>query len=159
VQFTVFAGVEERDIGVGALAPPFFALIDFAGVEGFGVDVDADGALRVLREIDNLVNGFAGIDVGGVSGVHLDHLGGNQVAGRAGGVAMIDAVVLHAQAANGDNHPAILVAMVVDAAGLADFPADGHAFEKGVFENQIAGVVAFGEIAIFCEAFSLDVVV
>lgn len=41
VELAVFAGVVERDVAVGA----FFALIDFATVEGFGIDVDADGAL------------------------------------------------------------------------------------------------------------------
>lgn len=34
----------EWDVAVGT----FFELVDFAGVEGFGVDVDADGALIVF---------------------------------------------------------------------------------------------------------------
>jgi hypothetical protein len=42
--------------------------------------------------------------------------------------------------------------MIVDAAVLADFPADGHALEEIVFENEVAGVVALGEETIFVEA-------
>jgi hypothetical protein len=37
----------ERDVAVSA----FFELVDFAGVEGLGVDVNADGALIVFSEI------------------------------------------------------------------------------------------------------------
>src|ERR1700730_13947406 len=43
--------------------------------------------------------------------------------------------------------------MIVHAAGLADFPADRHALEDVVFENEIARVVAIGEEAIFVESF------
>jgi hypothetical protein len=76
-----------------------------------------------------------------------------------GGVAIVDAIVLDAEAADRDGHPAVLVAMIVDAAALADFPADGHAFEESVFKNEIAGVIAFGEVAIFFEGFGEDGVV
>jgi hypothetical protein len=46
--------------------------------------------------------------------------------------------------------------MIVDAAVLADFPTDGHALEDRVFENEIAGVVAFGEEKVFFERFGAD---
>ncbi len=49
--------------------------------------------------------------------------------------------------------------MIVDAAELADFPADGHAFEHVVLENQVAGVAAFGEEQILFERFGSDGVV
>jgi hypothetical protein len=42
--------------------------------------------------------------------------------------------------------------MIVDAAVLANFPADGHALEEIVFENEVACVVALGEEAILVEA-------
>jgi hypothetical protein len=54
VEFAVFAGVVEGDIAVGA----FFFRVDFAAVEGFGVDVDAYGALIKFGEIQDLVHGF-----------------------------------------------------------------------------------------------------
>jgi hypothetical protein len=54
VELAVFAGVVEGDVAVGAL----FSGVDFAGVEGFGIDVDADGALIEFRKIQNLMNGF-----------------------------------------------------------------------------------------------------
>ena len=59
VEFAVFGGVVEGNVAVGA----FFELIDFAGVEGLGVNVDADGALIVFGEIEDLVDGFEGIYV------------------------------------------------------------------------------------------------
>jgi len=49
--------------------------------------------------------------------------------------------------------------MIVDAAELADFPADSHALEHVILENQVAGVAAFGEEEIFLERFGTDGVV
>ena len=155
MEFAVFAGVVERDVAVSA----FFALIDFATVERLGVDMDADGALIEFRQVQDLMNGFEGIDVHGMSAIHLIDFRGNDLAGTAGGVFLFDAKILDFQAADGSGHPAILVAMIVDAAVLADFPADGHALEKIVFEDEIPGVVALGEEAIFFEALGADGVV
>ena len=45
--------------------------------------------------------------------------------------------------------------MIVHPAVLADFPANSHAFEDLVLENQVAGVTAFGEKAIFFQRFRL----
>ena len=49
--------------------------------------------------------------------------------------------ILDQQAADGDGHPAVLVAVVVDGTGLADFPADGNQFVERSFVDQVAGVV------------------
>jgi hypothetical protein len=49
--------------------------------------------------------------------------------------------------------------MIVDAAELADFPADGHTLEHIVLENQVARVTAFGKEEIFFERFGTDGVV
>jgi hypothetical protein len=38
-----------------------------------------------------------------------------------------------------------LVAVIVDAAELADLPADGHALEDLVLENEVASVISLGE--------------
>jgi hypothetical protein len=98
------------------------------------------------------MNGFEGIYVHGMSAVHLVDFRGDDLACAARGVFFFDAKILDFQAADGSGHPAILIAMIVDAALLADFPADGHALEEIVFENEIARVVALGEEAIFVEA-------
>ena len=148
MELAVFAGVVERDVAIGA----FFALIDFATVERLGIDVDADGALIEFRKIQDLMNRFEGIDMNGMNAVHLVDFRGNDFAGAAGGVFLFDAKILDFQTADGSGHPAVLIAMIVDAAVLADFPADGHALEEIVFENEIPRVVAFGEEAIFFEA-------
>ena len=52
-----------------------------------------------------------------------------------------DMEILHQQTADGHRHPAILIAMVVDGAGLADFPADGDQFIEGSFIDEVASVV------------------
>ena len=157
MELAEFGSVVEGNIAVGA----FFELIDFAGVERLGVNVNADGALIVFGQIENLMDGFEGIDVDGIGGVHFVDVGRGEPT-RAGvvgdGVAVFDAEILDLEAADGGGHPAILIAMIVDAGELADFPADGHTFEKIVFENEIAGVAALGEKNIFFEGVGADVI-
>ena len=102
------------------------------------------------------MHGFERIDIGGMGGVHDIDVGRCEIAGELGGVVILDAKVLHFEAADRRGHPAILVAVIVDAAELADFPADGHALEDRVLENEIAGVVAFGEEEVFFEGFGTD---
>ena len=94
--------------------------------------------------------------------VHLINVGSDEItcsAVLAIGMAILDTKVLHFEAADWRGHPTILVAMIVDSAELADFPADGHAFEHVVLENQVAGVTAFGEEEILFERFGTDGVV
>src|SRR6202034_931579 len=57
-------------------------------------------------------------------------------------VALIDAKILHAQTSDGRNHPAILVAMIVNAADLADIPTNRHHFKEIAFVNQVSRVMA-----------------
>ena len=76
----------------------------------------------------------------------------------SGSVAIFNTEILDFEAADGGRHPAVLVAMIVDAGELADFPADGHTFEKIIFENEIAGVTAFGKENIFVEGFGADMI-
>jgi len=65
VELAVFAGEEERDVGVFILV----AIVDFATVEGLRVDVDADGTLIKFGEVHDLVNRLHGIDEGRMGGV------------------------------------------------------------------------------------------
>src|SRR6266404_2795145 len=152
IELAVFAGVEERHVGVRALV----AQIDFATVERLRVNVNADGALVEFREIDYFVNGLDGIHIRRMRGVEIVGIRRNDFASAVRNVALIDAIVLHAEAADGRGHPAALVAMIVDAAVLADFPADGHALEEIVLENQIARVAALRKITIGVERFGAD---
>ena len=131
VKDAVFGGVVEGDVGVGVA----FALVDFAGVEGFGVDVDTDGALIEFGEIENLVDGFERIDVGGMRGIHVVDVGGIEMTSAEVGVFVGDMKILDAEFADGSGHPTVLIAMIVDAAGLADLPTDGHTFEDIILEN------------------------
>jgi len=131
VQDAVLAGVVEGDIGVGAA----FALVDFAGVKGFGVEVNADGALVEFGKIEDLMDRFKRIDVSGMRGVHIVDVGRLEMAGTEAGIFVGDMKILDPKFTDGGRHPAILVTMIVDAAGLADFPTDGHAFKDLIFEN------------------------
>jgi hypothetical protein len=97
-----------------------------------------------------------GIDVDGMGAVHFVNFRGNNFAGATARVFFVDAKILDFQAADGGGHPAILIAMIVNAAVLPNFPADGHALEEIVFKNEIAGVIAFGEEEIFFDGFGAD---
>jgi hypothetical protein len=97
--------------------------------------------------------------VDGMRAVHFVDFRGNDIAGAAGRVFLFDAKILDFQAADGCGHPAILITMIVDTAVLADFPADRHALEEIVFENEIARVIPFGEEEILFECFGPDGVV
>jgi len=77
VELAIFGSVVEGNVAVGAL----FELVDFAGVERLGVNVNADGALIVFGEIENLMDGFERVDVTGIGGVHFVDVGGNEFAG------------------------------------------------------------------------------
>ena len=118
--------------------------------------MDADGALVEFGEVHDFVDGLHGIDEGWVGGVELVDVGGSDGAIAGGGIEFFDAVVADAEAADGSGHPAVLTAMVVDAAVLAAFPAEGHALEESVFEDQIAGVAALGKENVGFEAGGLD---
>src|SRR5260370_18721597 len=147
VQFAVFAGVDERDVGVGALV----AKVDFGTVEGFRINVDTDGALLEFGEIQDLMDGLERVDVGRMGGVHFVDVGGIDATGATRVVALVNAEILDLQPADRRGHPTILVTMVVDTARLDDLPTDGPALEDFVFEDEIASVIALRKIAGFVE--------
>jgi hypothetical protein len=127
----------EGDFSAGAL----LGRVDDAGVEGAGVDVHANSALVEFARVEDAMNRFEGIDGTWLRDVHLDDFGGSDGALAGGNVLVEDVIVFDAEAADGDGHPAILIAMVVDGAGLADFPADGDEFVERSFVDEITGVV------------------
>src|ERR1051326_6614994 len=155
MQFAIFARVMEWNVGVGS----FVAVIDLANVEWFRVNVNADRALIVFWQIQNLMNGFEGIDVSGACGVHFVDVCRSETTGATMLVFRLfsfDAKILNFQAADRRGHPAILTAVIVNSAELADFPADGHTFEDLVLVDQIAGVAALGEEEKLLEGFGPD---
>ena len=101
------------------------AEINFATVEGLGINVHADGALVEFRQVHDFVYRFDRIHIGGMRGVEIVGIRGNNFARAVNGVAAVHAIILNAEPADGRGHPAILIAVIVDAAELADFPADG----------------------------------
>src|SRR6266850_6295293 len=73
IELAVFAGVEERNVGVRALV----AQIDFATVKGLRIDVNADGAPIEFGKIDHFVDGLDGIHIGGMRGIEIVGIGRN----------------------------------------------------------------------------------
>ena len=121
--------------------------------------MNAHRALIVFAQVQHLVHRLQRINVGRMPCVHNISVSGNQIAGAAMfvfGVLALYAEILHFQAADGSAHPAILVAVIVDAAELANFPANGHAFEDVIFVNQVARVAALGEEKVGFQGFRAD---
>ena len=88
---------------------------------------------------DNLMNWFHGLNKRRMRPIQI--VGGNfAVAGC--GIELLHSVVVNLQPADRSRHPAVLIAMVMDAAGLADFPAQRHALEQCILEDQVAGVAS-----------------
>src|SRR5215813_6752346 len=105
------------------------------------------------------MHGFERIHIGGMRGVHFVNVCRTESACAgmiSGGVAVFDPEILYFQAAYRGRHPAILIAMIVDAAELPDFPADGHTFEYVILKNQVARVAAFREEKILLQCFRPD---
>jgi 23S rRNA (adenine2503-C2)-methyltransferase len=104
--------------------------------------MDAGGALPELCKVLDLVDRLFRLDDARMQGIHVIEVSGNKFAGSASFVAVSHFEVLDAQAPDRRRHPAILSAMVVDAAHLAHFPANGHHFEEFALEDQVPRVVA-----------------
>ncbi len=123
-----------------------------------GVDVKAGGALVEFGKIENLMNGLFALDGAGMVVVHVVGDARRNVAGAAGVVLIFNAEILDAQFADGHGHPAILSAMIVNAADLADFPANRDDFEEAAFEDEIPRVMAFGVEEVGLQGFDADLV-
>jgi hypothetical protein len=153
-EFAVFAGVMQGHVRVSS----FVGGIDFTSGIGMGIDVDAGGALVEFLKIEDLVDGLFALDCSGMVGVHIVGNAGTDAASAVRAIFAFDAEILDAQFTDGNGHPAVLSTMIVDAADLADFPADGEHFEKIALENQIPGVVALGVKKIWVESADGDVI-
>src|ERR1700733_8033185 len=103
----------------------------------------AGSSLSEFRKIQHLMNGFFGLNHRGMLGIHIVSVGRDEMASGVSSVATINEEILHAQTADGRRHPAILAAMIMNAANLSDIPTDGHDFEELTFVNQVSCVVAF----------------
>jgi hypothetical protein len=154
IEFAVFAGVIQGNVGVGS----FIDGVNLAAGIRMGIDVDAGGTLIEFGEIQNLVDGLFALDGAGVIVVHIVGNAGREAARATRRVLIVDAKILDAQFANGHGHPAILSAMIVDAADLANFPADGHHFEEVALKDEIPSVVALGVKKIRLEGVDADLI-
>ena len=109
------------DFAAGAL----LGGVNDAGIERTRIYMQAHGALIELARIEDTVDRFERVDGARLRHIHLDGFGGLDGAFAENDVLMHNVEVLDQQTADGDCHPAVLVAVVVDGTGLADLPADG----------------------------------
>lgn len=137
LRFAVFGVEVELDFAAGAL----FGRVDHAGIEGARVDVQADRALVKFATIHHAMNGIGGIDCAGLRDIHLDGVGGLKAATALLQILVNQMKIFHLQAPDGDGHPAVLIAMIMHRAGLADLPANGHQFVERGAVDEIASVV------------------
>ena len=91
--------------------------------------------------IDDPVDRIGGVNCARTSRVHFDCVCRSQLTSPGIQILRPEMEIFHQQAARGHEHPAVLVAMIVHRADLADFPANGNQFVQRRLVNQIAGVV------------------
>jgi hypothetical protein len=75
--------------------------------------MQADGAFAKLFRIDDAVNGVSGIYGAGMRWIHFDGVGGSELTSPVIDVLRDEMKIFDHEAADGDCHPAILVAMIV----------------------------------------------
>ena len=105
----VFRGVVEFNFAAGTL----IGRIDDASIERSGIDVQADRPLIEFAGIENAVDGLERIHGTGLSRIHLNRVGGGELAGAFLQALGDNTIILNQQFSDGDGHPAILVAMIV----------------------------------------------
>src|SRR5580692_1707079 len=137
LRFAVFGGEVELDFAACAL----LGRVDDAGVEGARVHMQAYRALPEFAGVDDSMDRIAGIDRAGMSDIHFYCIQRLEARTALCNVLMHEVKVLDLQAAYGDSHPAILIAMIVDRTHLPDLPADGHQFVERRAIDEVARVV------------------
>lgn len=142
-------------VGVGS----FVERINFATGIRMGIDVNAGGALIEFGKIKHLMHRLFALNRAGMIVIHVIGDAGRDAASAARVILIFDAKILDAQFADGHGHPAVLPAMIVNPADLADFPADGKDFEEGTLEDEISRVVAFGVEKIGLERVNAELIV
>ena len=76
--------------------------------------------------IDDPVDRIGGVNCARTSRVHFDCVCRSQLTSPRIQILRPEMEIFHQQAARGHQHPAVLVAMIVHGADLADFPANGN---------------------------------
>lgn len=136
-RFAVFGCVVKFDFAARTLLNG----INDACIEGPGVNMHADGSLVEFARIQHTMHGLERINRTGTRDIHLERVGRLDCALAAGDVLIYHVKILHEQAANRDGHPAVLVAVIVHGAYLADLPADGDQLVERSLVDEVARVV------------------
>ena len=103
--------------------------------------MQANCALVELAGIVDAVDGFERIHRAGLAGIHFHRGCSFQFAGALIQVLGYHVEVFDLQASDGNGHPAILFAVIMDGTCLTDLPADGDKFVEGSLVDQVASVV------------------
>src|SRR5690348_15097643 len=73
--------------------------------------------------------------------IHFQRVSRLDLAGASVDILLQHAIVLHHQRANWCRHPAILITMIVNGAGLPNLPADRHQFIEAALIDQVPRVM------------------
>jgi len=133
-----------------------FRRVDDARIEGSGIDVKANRTLIEFAWIHHAVDRITGVDSAGMRDVHLHGIQRLQPACSGINVLAYEMEILHLKAPNRNRHPAILVTMVMDRAGLTDLPANRHQFIKSSTIDKVSGVVLTVPIEIWRKRVRVD---
>src|SRR6266496_3633733 len=137
LRFAEFRIEVQLDFATGALV----WRVHDTSVKGTRVNVKAYGTLIEFPGIDHAMNGIRGIDSAGMRDVHFNRVERLQPASANRQVLPYEMEVFYVETADGNRHPAILIAMVVHRTRMSHFPADGHQFVNRRAFDQIARVV------------------
>ena len=98
------------------------------GIERARINMQTYRALTEMLRIEHAMHRIGGIDRAGMSWIHFDSVGRSEL-----GLSVIEVLrnqvkIFDQKAADWNLHPAILIAMIMDRADLANFPADCDQF-------------------------------
>ena len=127
----------ELDLAAGVL----LGRINHTGIERPGINVQADRSLIEFAWVVDAMHGFLRIDGAGMSGVHLHGVSGFEITRSGLELLRNHTIVFDQQPADGNGHPAILVAVVMHRASLSDLPTHGNQLVERSFVDQVAGVM------------------
>jgi hypothetical protein len=130
--------------------------VDQASVKRPRVDVQADGSLIKLGQVEHLVHRFFGVYFGGQESMNVERVCGLQTTKPGGGILIDDPEVLHSKLAGRNSHPAVLIVVVVYLRGLPYFPANCYQLEQIILEYQISRVVVLAEEDVRLERAFID---
>jgi hypothetical protein len=112
-----------------------------AGIKRPRINVQADRTVPELPRIQNAMHWIVGINRARVGGIHFNGIGGTEFTLALINVLRDQMKIFYQQPADGHQHPAVLVAMIVYRTGLPDFPANRDELVERRLVDEVARVM------------------